>query len=391
MANVYIVSAVRTAVGKAVKGKLRSYRPEDLASKPIIEAINRLNGKLPKEDIDEVIVGCAMPEGTQGMNIGRIAVFNAGLPYTVPGMTVNRFCSSGIQAIALGAQAISAGYSDVVVAGGVESMSTVPMGGYNLLPHPGLMVEYPNVYAGMGITAENLVTMYNLTREAQDEFSAISHQRAAASIAGGKFKDEIVPLEVYNYETGEMEIFDTDEGVRGDTTAAGLAKLKPAFKQGGSVTAGNSSQVSDGGAAVILMSEAALKKYNVQPLVRFVNFQVAGVPPEVMGLGPTKAIPRLFNKTGIKDKDISFYLLNEAFAAQSLACIQDLQRDVDLDESKLNPNGGAVALGHPLGCTGAKLSVEAIYELKRRGDKYGVVSMCIGGGMGGAGLFENLV
>jgi acetyl-CoA acyltransferase len=388
--NVYIVSAVRTAVGKAIKGTLRSYRPEDLGAAAIKEALGRIAGKFPQADVDDVIMGCAMPEGTQGMNISRMCMFLAGMPYTVPAMTINRFCSSGLQSIALGAQAIASGYMDVVVAGGVESMSTVPMGGYNLLPHPGMIVDYPQAYTGMGITAEIVADKYGITRQRQDEFAVASNVKAAAAIKAGKFKDEIVPLQVYDYEKGAMVTFDTDEGPRADTTLEGLAKLKPAFKTTGSVTAGSSSQVSDGGAAVVLMSEEAVKKYDLAPLARFVNFQVAGVPPEIMGIGPSEAIPKLFKKTGIGDKDVSFYELNEAFAAQSLACVDLLAQSVGLDVTKVNPNGGAIALGHPLGCTGAKLAVQTIYELKRRGDKYGVVSMCIGGGMGGAGLIERV-
>jgi acetyl-CoA acyltransferase len=388
--NVYIVSAARTAVGKAIKGTLRSYRPEDLGANAIKEVLARVAGKFPAADVDDVIMGCAMPEGTQGMNISRMCMFLAGMPYTVPAFTVNRFCSSGLQAIALGAQAIAAGYSDVILAGGVESMSTVPMGGYNLLPHPGLIVDYPAAYTGMGITAEIVADKYGVTREMQDAFAVASNVKAAAAIKAGKFKDEIVPLQVYDYEKGAMVTFDTDEGPRADTTIEGLAKLKPAFKTTGSVTAGSSSQVSDGGAAVLLMSEEAVKKYDLAPLARFVGFQVAGVPPEIMGIGPSEAIPKLFKKHGIGDKDVSFYELNEAFAAQAIACVNLLSASVGLDASKVNPNGGAIALGHPLGCTGAKLAVQTIYELKRTGGKYGVISMCIGGGMGGAGLIERV-
>ncbi|MBP7126217.1 thiolase family protein [Myxococcota bacterium] len=387
---VYIVSAVRTAVGKANKGALRSYRPEDLLANPIKEALRRIEDKFPKEDVDDVIAGCAFPEGTQGMNIARIAVYLAGLPYTVTAMTINRFCSSGLQAIALGAQGIAAGYHEVVVAGGVESMSTVPMGGYNLLPHPGLMAEYPEAYTSMGITAEIVAEKYGITRERQDQFGLASNQKAVAAIQAGRFKEQIVPLQVYDYEKGEMFTFDTDEGPRADTTLEGLAKLKPAFKTNGTVTAGTSSQVSDGGAALVLMSEDAVKKYGLQPLARFVNFQVAGVPPEVMGIGPAEAIPKLLKKTGIAEKEISWYELNEAFAAQSLACLDLLAKSHDLDPAKVNPNGGAIALGHPLGCTGAKLAVQMVYQLRDTGARYGIVSMCIGGGMGGAGLIERV-
>ena len=386
--NVYIVSAVRTALGKANRGTLRSYRPENLIGEPIKEALARISDKFPKEDVVDVIIGCAFPEGSQGMNIGRIAVYKAGMPYTVPGMTINRFCSSGLQAIAQGAQAIAAGYIDVVIAGDVESMSDVPMCGYNLLPDPDLMLNYPEAYTSMGITAELVADKYGITREMQDEFALTSNQRSTAAIAAGKFKDEIVPLKVFDYEKGELITFDTDEGPRADTSMAGLAKLKPAFKANGTVTAGNSSQVSDGGAAVILMSEEAVKRYGVKPLARFVNFQVAGVPPELMGMGPSEAIPKLFKKTGLADKDISVYELNEAFAAQALACLKVLGDQVD--PSKLNPNGGAISLGHPLGCTGAKLSVQVVHNLIKTGGKYGVVSMCIGGGMGAAGLIERV-
>ena len=275
--NVYIVSAARTAVGKAIKGTLRSYRPEDLGANAIKEVLSRVAGKFPAADVDDVIMGCAMPEGTQGMNISRMCMFLAGMPYTVPAFTVNRFCSSGLQAIALGAQAIASGYSDVILAGGVESMSTVPMGGYNLLPHPGMIVDYPAAYTGMGITAEIVADKYGVTRLMQDEFAVKSNVKAAAAIKAGKFKDEIVPLQVYDYEKGAMVTFDTDEGPRGDTTIEGLSKLKPAFKTTGSVTAGSSSQVSDGGAAVLLMSEEAVKKYDLAPLARFVGHCREGV------------------------------------------------------------------------------------------------------------------
>lgn len=386
--NVYIVSAVRTAVGKAIKGALRSYRPEDLIGEPVKEALARIADKFPKENVDDVIMGCAFPEGTQGMNISRIGVYLAGLPYTVPAFTVNRFCSSGLQAIALGAQAISAGYSDVIVAGGVESMSTVPMGGYNLLPHPGLITTYPEAYTSMGITAEIVADKYGITRQMQDEFAVKSNKNAAAAIAAGRFKGEIVPLQVYDYEKGEMFTFDTDEGPRADTTLEGLAKLKPAFKTTGTVTAGTSSQVSDGGAAIVLMSEEAVAKYGVKPLGRFVNFQVAGVPPEVMGIGPAEAIPKLFAKAGVSDADIAVYELNEAFAAQSLACLKLL--DGKVDPAKVNPNGGAIALGHPLGATGAIRTATLLHGLRRRQQKYGMVTMCIGTGMGAAGIFEAL-
>ncbi len=391
MRNVYIVSVARTAIGRAIKGTLKDTRPEDLGGIAIKAAVARAglpaNGLDAKEEaiIDDVIMGCAMPEGTQGMNIARMAAYFGGLHYKVPAVTVNRFCSSGLQAIAMAAQNIGCGYSEVIVAGGVESMSTVPMGGYNLLPNPTLMQVSPEVYTPMGITAEYVVDKYGLTRLEMDEFAAKSHQKAAAAIKDGKFKDEIVPLQVKNWATGEMITFDTDEGVRADTTAEGLSKLKGAFKVGGSVTPGNSSPINDGAAAVVVASEEAVKKYNLTPLLRFVNFQVAGVPPEIMGIGPTAAIPRVLQKAGLKPSDIGLWELNEAFAAQSLAVLKTLDY---IDPTFVNVNGGAIALGHPLGCTGAKLTCTLAHEMRRRGTKYGIVSMCIGGGMGGAGLFE---
>ena len=387
MKTAYIVSAARTAIGRAKKGTLKNARPEYLAGVVTKEAIARVDG-LKGEDVDDIIHGCAMPEGNQGMNIARIIGFKAGLPYSVPAYTINRFCSSGLQAIALAAQNIMCGWNDVVVAGGVECMSQVPMGGYNLLPDPDLVDINPEVFTPMGNTAELLADKYGITREVQDEFACASNVKAAKAIADGKFKDEIVPVEVKNYATGETTIFDTDEGPRANTTVEGLAKLKPVFKMGGTVTAGNSSQINDGAAAVVVMSEEAVKKYNATPMARFVNFQVAGVPPEIMGIGPTEAVPKLFNKTGIKDADIGVYELNEAFACQAACCVQELGKTVDLDPAKVNVNGGAIALGHPLGCTGAKLSVQILHEMMREKHKYGVVSMCIGGGMGAAGLFE---
>ncbi len=387
MRDVYIVTAVRTAVGKAKKGTLRNVRPETLIGTCVREVVARTGG-MDVNLIDDVIIGCAMPEGPQGMNIGRIAVFAAGLPDTIPGMTVNRFCSSGLQTIALGAQAIASGYSDVIVAGGVESMSSVPMGGFNLMPDPDLMKNMPGVYAGMGVTAENLVAKYNISRERQDEFAVASHRKAGAALAEDRMKGQIVPLPVDQFDGRDPIVFDVDEGPRPDSTVEGLAALKPSFKMGGSVTPGNSSQVSDGAAAVLLMSEDALKKTGLKPMARFVDFVVAGCPPEIMGIGPAQAIPKLFARTGKSDADIAFYELNEAFAAQSLAVLDELGSKID--PAKVNPNGGAIAFGHPLGCTGAKLTVQAVYEMKRTGVKHSIVSMCIGGGMGGAGLLENL-
>jgi acetyl-CoA acyltransferase len=299
-------------------------------------------------------------------------------------MTINRFCSSGLQAIALAAQNVMCGFNDVIVAGGVECMSQVPMGGFNLLPDPDLVDVNPEVFTPMGNTAEILAERFGVTRELADEFACDSHRKAKAAQDRGAFRDEIIPVQYKDYATGEMRMFDTDECVRGDTTIEGLAKLKPVFKKDGLVTAGNSSPINDGAAAVVVMSEEALKRYGVKPMLRFVNYQVAGVPPEVMGIGPTEAIPKLFRKAGVRDADIALYELNEAFAAQAAYCV----RKLELDPAKVNVNGGAIALGHPLGATGAKLTVQIAYEMRRRNARYGVVSMCIGGGMGAAGLFE---
>lgn len=387
MKTAYIVSAVRTAVGRAIKGTLKNARPEYLGGVVTKEAVARVPGLKP-EDVDDIIFGCAMPEGNQGMNISRIIGFKAGLPHTVPAMTINRFCSSGLQAIALAAQNILCGWNDVIVAGGVECMSQVPMGGYNLLPDPDLVDINPEVFTPMGNTAEILAERFGITRQAADEFALRSHMNAVKALDAGKFKDEIVPVEVKNYATGEKTIFDVDECPRRDTTLEGLAKLKPVFKKDGSVTAGNSSPINDGAAAVVVMSEDAVKRYGLKPMARFVNFQVAGVPPEIMGIGPTEAIPKLLRKAGMKAGDVGVYEINEAFACQALYCVQELGRTVGLDAARVNVNGGAVALGHPLGCTGAKLTVQILYEMRRENHKYGVVSMCIGGGMGAAGLLE---
>lgn len=383
MKTAYIVSAVRTPVGRAVKGTLKNVRPEYLAALVVKEAIARVPGLMP-EEVDDVILGCAMPEGTQGMNIARIAAVKAGLPYSVPAMTINRFCSSGLQAIALAAENIMCGFNDVIVAGGVESMSQVPMGGFNMLPDPDLVDINPEVFTPMGNTAEIVAERFGISREAQDEFAYYSHMKAKAAWEKGLFADEIIPVKYKDYVTGEEKIFERDECVRPDTTLEGLAKLKPVFKKDGTVTAGNSSPINDGAAAVVVMSEEALGRYGVKPLLRFVNYQVAGVPPEIMGIGPTEAIPKLFRKAGVGDADVGLYELNEAFAAQARYCVEKL----GLDPEKVNVNGGAIALGHPLGATGAILTTKIAYEMRRRGVKYGVVSMCIGGGMGAAGLFE---
>lgn len=382
MRDAYIVSAVRTAVGRGLKGTLKDVRPEDLGAVVVKEAIARVPGLSPSE-VDDIIMGCAMPEATQGMNIARIIGFIAGLPSSVPAMTINRFCSSGLQAIALAAQNIMCGFNDVIVAGGVESMSSVPMGGYNLLPHPDVVDMTPEVFTPMGNTAEIVAERFGITREEQDRFAYESHMKAVKAQNEGRFREEIVPLKVKVWG-GEPIIFDKDECIRPDTTLEGLANLKPVFKKDGTVTAGNSSPINDGAAVVVVMSEDAVKRYNAKPMLRFVNYQVAGVPPEIMGIGPTEAIPKLFKKSGVVDNDIGLYELNEAFAAQAVYCVKKLE----IDPSKVNVNGGAIALGHPLGATGAKLTVTLAYEMRRRNTKYGVVSMCIGGGMGAAGLFE---
>lgn len=392
MREAVIVSGVRTAVGKAPRGTLRLTRPEDMAATVIKEAIARAKGLDPAE-IDDVVLGCAFPEGEQGMNVGRVALLRAGLPVRVCGQTVNRFCSSGLQAIAIGAATIMAGWADVVVGGGVESMSLVPMGGNKLAPNPYLIENLPDVYLGMGLTAEAVAERYNVTREDQDQFAVASHEKAAAAIKGGKFKDEVVPLQVVQKEfgpDGQLKVreitFDTDEGVRPDTSLEGLAKLRPAFKNGGTVTAGNSSQTSDAAAAVVLMSAERASMLGLRPLAVFRSFAVGGVEPGVMGIGPVEAIPKALKFAGLKLGDIDLFELNEAFAAQSVAVI----RTLGIDPAKVNPNGGAVALGHPLGCTGAKLTVTLLHEMARRKARFGVVTMCIGGGMGAAGVYERV-
>jgi acetyl-CoA acyltransferase len=391
MREAVIVSAARTAVGRAKKGTLTDYRPEDMGAVAVAEAVERANGLDPAE-IDDVMIGCAMPEGEQGLNMGRNIALRAGLPHTVAAQTVNRFCSSGLQTIALGAQQIMTGMGEVIVAGGTESMSAVPMTGFQFRPNPWLVEHMPEVYISMGLTAENVAKEFSVSREEQDEFSARSHERALAAIAGGKFKDEIAPLEVeqVSVENGQrvqrMIHFDTDEGPRPGSTPEVLGKLKPVFKPDGTVTAGNSSQMSDGAAAVVLMSREKAEQLGLKPLARFVSFAVGGVRPEVMGMGPVAAVPKALKFAGLSLDDIDLIELNEAFAAQALAVIHELEMDLD----KVNLNGGAIALGHPLGATGAKLTTQLLYEMKRRGSRYGMVTMCIGGGMGAAGIFENL-
>ncbi len=386
-----IVSAARTAVGKAPRGKLRTTRPEDLGAAVVKAALERAGGLKP-EEVDDVIIGCAMPEGEQGLNMGRIVGLRAGLPVSVPAMTVNRFCSSGLQTIALAAQQIMAGWGDCIIAGGAESMSMVPMVGFHFAPNPYLALEYPAVYLSMGLTAENVARDYHVTREDQDQFGMRSHQRAAAAQDAGKFKSEIVPLDVaivesHNGGTHEQKFkFDVDEGVRRDTSPEALASLKPVFANGGTITAGNSSQMSDGAGAVVVMDREKAKALGLRPLVKMRAFAVGGVPPELMGIGPVAAIPRALKIAGLSLNDIDVIELNEAFAAQAVAVI----RQVEMDEERVNVNGGAIALGHPLGATGAKLTVQLINEMKRRRAQFGMVTMCIGGGMGAAGIFENL-
>jgi acetyl-CoA acyltransferase len=387
-----IVSAVRTPVGKGKRGGLATVRPDELATAVLKALLSRTPGLDPKE-IDDVILGCAFPEGEQGLNMARMVALRAGLPDSVPGETINRYCSSGVQSIAHAAYAILAGQIDTAIAGGVESMSMVPMMGYKFSVNPYFAAELPHYYTNMGLTAENVAVKYKVSREDQDAFALRSHQRAAGAVNSGKFDPELVPIEVELKELGsdgkqvtKNFTIKRDEGPRADTNLEALAKLKPAFKEGGTVTAGNSSQVSDGAAGVVIMSGDKARALGLEPLVRFVDFAVGGVPPELMGIGPIVAIPKALKLAGLALKDIDLIELNEAFASQSLA----VARELGLDPEKTNVNGGAIALGHPLGCTGAKLTTQIIYEMGRRKSKYGMVSMCIGGGMGAAAIFENL-
>ncbi|NIO15719.1 MAG: acetyl-CoA C-acyltransferase [Deltaproteobacteria bacterium] len=390
MSTVYIVSPKRTAIGRALRGTLKDTRPDDLAAE-VIKGILEENPDLDPGRIDDIILGCAMPEAEQGMNVARIAAFKAGVPCDVPAMTINRFCSSGLQSIAIAADRVFSGASGLIVAGGTESMSMVPMGGNKVAFNPDLIESYPEVYMPMGLTAEEVVKKYEISREEQDAFALKSHQRAVAAISGGRFGEEIVPVETFVFiaDNGgppvkKQVLFDTDEGPREDTSLAALSKLRPAFSSTGTVTAGNSSQMSDGAAAVLVASAEAVEAYDLKPLARFLGYDVAGVPPEIMGIGPVKAIPKVLQRLGIKQGDIGLIELNEAFAAQSLAVMQEL----GLDPERVNVNGGAIALGHPLGCTGAKLTATLLYEMKRQGVSLGMVTMCIGGGMGAAGVFE---
>ncbi len=412
MPEAVIVSAIRTPVGRAYKGSLRATRPDDLAALAIKEALARVPAVDVKQ-IDDVILGCAMPEGEQGMNVARIASLRAGLPVETSAMTINRFCSSGLQAIALAAERIRGGSAEIIVAGGTESMSLVPMGGNKVSPNPWLVDHYPDTYINMGLGTENIARKFGITREQADEFSANSHKKALAAIAAGNFKDETIPVEVKitslptngNGTSGvphplrgvgakggsakpttQTFLFVKDELPRADTSLEVLAKLKPAFHAQGTVTAGNSSPMSDGAAATVVMSDARAKALGLKPLARFVAYATAGCPPEEFGIGPVFAIPRALKLAGLSLSDIAVIELNEAFAAQSLAVLQQAK----LDPARVNPNGGAIALGHPLGCTGAKLTATLIRDLQRKNARYGMVTMCIGGGMGAAGIFERL-
>ncbi|PSL44420.1 3-ketoacyl-CoA thiolase [Salsuginibacillus halophilus] len=390
MKEAVIVSGARTPVGKANKGTLAAERADDLAALTIRETLKRAGNYDPAK-IEDVIMGCAMPEAEQGMNVARSISALAGLPNDVPAITINRYCSSGLQSIAYAAERIMVGHATSIIAGGTESMTAIPMGGHVIAPNPTLVDEAPEYYMGMGYTAEQVANEFGVSREDQDAFAAESHRRAAAAIEAGKFDDEIVPVPVTKRSVGsdhklkEKEItFSMDEGVRAETTSDSLAKLRPAFHPEGSVTAGNSSQMSDGAASVLVMDKAEAEAEGLQPLLKFHSFAVGGVRPEVMGVGPVEAIPKALRLAGLEVSDIGLFELNEAFASQSLQVI----RELGLDHEKVNVNGGAIALGHPLGCTGAKLTLTLAHEMKRRGEKYGVVTMCIGGGMGAAGVFE---
>ncbi|MGK7370286.1 MAG: thiolase family protein [Candidatus Halalkalibacterium sp. M3_1C_030] len=392
MTEAVIVAAARTPTGKANKGSLRFTHPDTLGGEVIKDLLQRAPSLQP-EMVDDVIMGCAFPEASQGLNIARQCALLGGLPPSVPAATVNRFCSSGLQTIAQASERILAGSADVIIAGGVESMSQVPMGGYVVQPNPKLVDNYPEIYINMGLTAENVADKYDINRKDQDAFAYRSHMRAIDAWDNNLFDEQITSIEVHEKMVtagGEMEeqsfTFEVDEGPRRDTSKEVLAKLNPVFKQGGSVTAGNSSQMNDAAAAVIVMSREKAEELGLEPMAKYIGFSVAGVPPEIMGIGPVEAIPKVLKQTGISQNDIDLIELNEAFAAQSLAVI----RELDLDEEIVNVNGGAIAMGHPLGCTGAKLTTQILYEMKRRGSTYGMVTMCVGGGMGAAGIFENL-
>lgn len=385
-----IIDCLRTAIGKAPRGTLRNTRPDDLAG-TVVRALLEKYPQVPRDQVDDLILGCAFPEGEAGMNVARSVVMLGGLPNTVPAITINRFCSSGLQAIALAADRIRSGSAEIIIAGGMESMSIIPMTGNKLAPNPAIVDNLPELYMGMGITAECLRKKFGVTRQDADEFALHSHQKAVVAQNDGKFDEEIVPVEVamtsVNGKAVHSKIvFQKDEGPRADTTLEALAKLKPPFQVGGVVTAGNSSQTSDGAAAAIVMSADKARELGLAPMARFVSYAVAGVPPEIMGIGPVAAIPKALRLAGLTLDDIGVIELNEAFAVQALAVI----REAGIDPHRVNVNGGAVALGHPLGCTGAKLTATILREMKRRNTAYGMVSMCIGGGQGAAGIFENL-
>ncbi len=392
MREAVIVAMSRTGVGRAKKGTTRSTRPEELARAALCEVLRQTEGKLDPAQIDDLILGCAMPEGSQGLNVARAIGLQAGLPVEVPAQTINRFCSSGLQSISLAAERIMAGGADVIIAGGVETMSLVPMTGFRLSPHLPSTVDQPEIYMGMGLTAERVAEQFHVSREDQDLFAYQSHQKAGEATDAGKFREEIVPVtfEQVSLADGERQVevvtLDADEHLRRDTTLEALAKLRPAFKQNGTVTPGNSSPLSDGAAALLLMEADIAAELGLTPIARYVGFGVAGVPPEIMGIGPIAAVPKLLKRTGMSLDDIDLIELNEAFAAQALAVIRELELNPDV----VNVNGGAIALGHPLGCTGAKLTVQLLHELRRRGNRFGMVTMCIGGGQGAAGIFELL-
>lgn len=392
MQEAYIVSSVRTAIAKAPRGKLRNMRTDDLGAIALKAALERVPD-LDLNQIEDVIFGCAFPEAEQGMNLGRVIAQRSGLPDSVAGATVNRFCASGLSAIAQAHQAIVTEQAEVMIAGGAESMSLIPMGGHDLLPNPSLMTEMPQFYCTMGATAETVAQQYEVSRADQDAFALRSHQRALEAMRSGRFDDELIPVPVREtlYLDGKPQfvenVVQTDEGPRPDTSLEALSKLPAVFRVGGSVTAGNSSQTSDGAAATILVSEAKLKEFKLQPLGRMLGFAVAGVPPEIMGIGPVVAVPKVLQQVGLQLEDIGLIELNEAFAAQSLAVI----RKLGLNEEIVNVNGGAIALGHPLGCTGARVTATLLHEMKRRGVRYGLATMCVGGGMGAAAVFENLM
>ncbi|MGN6674823.1 MAG: acetyl-CoA C-acyltransferase [Thermomicrobiales bacterium] len=393
MKEAVIVAGARTAVGKAPRGTLRATRPDDMAAAVLDTVVKQVEGKLEPAEIEDVVLGCAIPESEQGFNVARVAALRAGLPDSIPGTTVNRFCSSGLQTIAQSAERIMAGFGTAILAGGTESMSMVPQMAGRLAPNPYLVETHPDVYLGMGLTGENVAKEWHVSRGDQDAFALRSHQRAVAAIDGGRFKDEIVPLPVkftYVDDGGRVRtqetVFDTDEGPRRDTSPEALAKLRPVFAAKGTVTAGNSSQTSDGAAAVLVMEREFAESRGLKPLARFIAFAVGGVRPEVMGIGPVVAVPKVLKLANLNLEDMDLIELNEAFAAQSVAVI----RELGMDPEKVNVNGGAIALGHPMGATGAKLTVQILDELRRRGGRYGMVTMCVGGGQGAAGIFELL-